>query len=82
MEELIREVQELLLQFDIPQASQRLIEIFNGLEQIEPQLNEKQQEKFHSALLQLNQAMVNQDYLLTADLLEYEIRPLINLAYQ
>lgn len=82
MEELIREVQELLLQFDISKASQCLIEIFNGLEQIEPQLNEKHQEKFHSALLQMNQAMVNQDYLLTADLLEYEIRPLINLAYQ
>lgn len=82
MEELIQEAQKLLLQFNIPKASQCLIEIFDGLEQIEPQLNELQQERFHSVLQQMNRAMQNQDYLLTADLLEYEIRPLISIVYQ
>lgn len=82
MEERLQEAQKLLLQYNIPQASQALIDIFDGLLQIESQMNQEQQERFQSALQQLNRAMQNQDYLLTVDLLEYEIRPLVSLVYQ
>jgi len=82
MEELLQEVQQAMLHYDIARASQHLVELFDALLQVEHQLADSQQEKFQAILQQLNWAMQNQDYLLTADLLEYEIRPLISRIYQ
>lgn len=82
MEQLLQEVQQTMLHYDIAGASQHLVELFDALLQVEHQLPDSHQEKFQAILQQLNLAMQNQDYLLTADLLEYEIRPLISRIYQ
>lgn len=82
MEELLQAVQLAMFQYDIPKAAEHLVEIFNLLEQLQEGLNDIQQEQLQEKLLQMNRAMQNQDYLLTADILEYTIQPLITSAYQ
>jgi flagellin-specific chaperone FliS len=82
MEELLRDAQLAMFQYDIPKAAQHLVEIFDLLEHLQEGLEDAQQEQLQENLRQMNRAMQNQDYLLTADLLEYVIKPLINSAYQ
>ena len=82
MLELFDEARQALFRYDIPRASQYLVEIFDALIEVEQHLDVGQQEKFQALLQQTNMALQNQDYLLTADLLEYEIRPLISKVYQ
>ena len=82
MEELLREAQRAIFQYDIPKVAKYLVEIFDLLDQLQELLDNNQQEQLQGTLLQMNLALQNQDYLLTADLLEYGIQPLINSAYQ
>ncbi|NLW90807.1 MAG: hypothetical protein GXY34_04325 [Syntrophomonadaceae bacterium] len=82
MEELLSEAQSALFQYDIIRASKYLAEIFDLLDQLQEMLDITQQAQLQEALQQLDRSLQNNDYLLTADLLEYAIQPLINRAYQ
>jgi flagellin-specific chaperone FliS len=82
MEELLREVQLAMFQYDIPKAAKHLGEVFDLLEHLQEGLDDDQQKLLQENLRQMNLALQNQDYLLTADLLEYAIQPLITGAFQ
>lgn len=82
MEDLLHETQKALFQYDIPKASQDLVEIFDAMAHLEEHLDASETEQLQEILQSFNLAMQNQDYLLIADLLEYVIQPLVNSAYQ
>jgi len=82
MEELLSETQKALFQYDIVKASQNLVEIFDALAHLEQNFDIDQTDQFKETLQTMNLALLKQDYLLIADLLEYVIQPLVNSTYQ
>jgi len=82
MDELLREVQQAIFQYNISKAAQHLVDIFDLLDKLQEGLDSSQQEQLQDGLQQMSIALQNNDYLLTADLLEYVVKPLINNAYQ
>lgn len=82
MEELLDQAQQAMFAYDIPKAAEHLIEIFDALDVLQERLDSRQQEQLQESLGQMDLALHNQDYLLTADLLEYAIKPLLKEVYQ
>jgi|GEM_PF-2561618 len=82
MEELLHEAQLAMFHYDIPKAVKYLGEIFDLLDHLQELLDAGQQEQLQATLRQMDQGLQNKDYLLTADILEYAVQPLITSAYQ
>jgi hypothetical protein len=82
MWEALQEAQEAIFKYNIPEASKRLVEIFDTLSELQERWDNHQQEQLQEILQILGLALQNQDYMLAADLLEYGLKPLVGVIFQ
>ncbi len=82
MWEALQEAQEAIFKYNIPEASKRLVEIFDTLSELQERWDNHQQEQLQEILQILGLALQNQDYMLAADLMEYGLKPLVGVIFQ
>ncbi len=76
----INHLQTLVFNREMAALNPALTDFINELSTLLPAFKEEQVQTFNEILSLLNIAISNQDYLLMADLLEYEMKPfLINM---
>lgn len=74
----IDRVQDSIFVYDIKRTQQNLSEFAGDLKNFMSGQDEKFLNTINGILQYLNIAISNKDYLLAADLLEYELKPLLN----
>lgn len=79
--QLIEEVQQDIFRFHIPVAMQKVAEIIDHLMLLANRLENSTLLQLMGIITHMNQALGNKDYLLLADLLQYELKPFIEPLY-
>ena len=75
MEKKIEELVEVIYRLEQNQIDKKFIELLNGLEEY---IAMHQEYQWDSVLLEMQTAYANRNYVRFADLLLYELKPLVN----
>lgn len=84
IDEMIRQVEESIFSFDVPNISVQLTDLMGAI--VERQLidvNNMEQLQIFNQLMRVSlEALQNRDYLLLADIVEYRLKTMLNTGYK
>lgn len=75
------EVQELIFSYDINEAFSKLASAIDSLQAVSHGEDSGQSAKLNVIFQKINEAIVKKDFLLVADLIEYQLKPAFKESY-
>lgn len=74
----IEDTQQSIFKYNISKVSKNIENICNELDRLLLSFEDKDKKQLNNVLYYINISLSNEDYLLCADLLEYELKPFLN----
>lgn len=75
--ETMEAIEEHLFRYEVRQATAQLPDLIDALASLAAGMSEAQLSRLNAILTSINEALANQDYVLMADILRFELRPLL-----
>ncbi|SHH83309.1 hypothetical protein [Clostridium grantii] len=72
--EYIEDAQQSIFKYNISEITENIGNICNELEDLIKEFEDKDREQLNEILYYINMSLTNKDYLLCADVLEYELK--------
>mgnify|MGYP001203675311 CR=1 FL=1 len=71
----LNEVEKYIFSYDINEAFSKLASVVDSLHAVTQRENNKETEKINTVFQKINEAIEKKDFLLVADLIEYQLKP-------